>query len=223
MDHYEFKLIDVPEMNYHSTDRDLEGDEAPRGEVLVRGNGLISGYYKNPQQTKEAIDSDGWLHSGDIAVLEGDTRRLRIIDRRKNIFKLSQGEYIAPDRLGEMYKTAKSVAEIYVYGDSLKSCLIGVVVPDPAGLLAVCAGKDISETDLDKLCEMDDVKKAVVEDLKTAAVDNKLFGFEQIKRVHLTVKGFGDLGLLTEAFKVKRHEAKKLFQTQIDQLYKGLD
>jgi long-chain acyl-CoA synthetase len=223
MAHLEFKLIDVPEMNYYHTDVDLEGNPTPRGEVLVRGNSLISGYYKNPKQTAEAIDEEGWLHSGDICVLEGENNRLRIVDRRKNIFKLSQGEYIAPDRLGEMYKTVRSVAEIYVYGDSLKSCLIAVVVPDGPGLLALCAAKGIQGEDLDVLSGQEDVKKAVVEDLKNCAVENKLFGFEQIKKVHLSVKDFGAMGLLTEAFKVKRHEAKKAFQSQIDALYKGLD
>ena len=213
MAHLEFKLIDVPEMNYYHTDVDLEGNATPRGEVLVRGNSRISGYYKNPKQTAEAIDSEGWLHSGDICVLEGENNRLRIVDRRKNIFKLSQGEYIAPDRLGEMYKTVRSVAEIYVYGDSLKSCLIAVVVPDGPGLLALCGSKGITGEDLDVLCDQEDVRKAVVEDLKNCAVDNKLFGFEQIKKVHLSVKNFQEMGLLTEAFKVKRHEAKKAFQS----------
>lgn len=213
MAHLEFKLIDVPDMNYYHTDVDLEGNATPRGEVLVRGNSRISGYYKNPKQTAEAIDSEGWLHSGDICVLEGENNRLRIVDRRKNIFKLSQGEYIAPDRLGEMYKTVRSVAEIYVYGDSLKSCLIAVVVPDGPGLLALCGSKGITGEDLDVLCDQEDVRKAVVEDLKNCAVDNKLFGFEQIKKVHLSVKNFQEMGLLTEAFKVKRHEAKKAFQS----------
>merc|ERR1711884_338111 len=88
----EFKLIDVPEMKYTSKDLDEDGNLAPRGEICVRGNNVIPGYYKNEEKTKESIDEDGWLHSGDIGVIVPPRNALRIVDRRKNIFKLSQGE-----------------------------------------------------------------------------------------------------------------------------------
>jgi long-chain acyl-CoA synthetase len=128
----EFKLIDVPEMNYTSKDVDENGFLASRGEILVRGLGVIPGYYKNPSKTAEAIDSDGWLHSGDIGCIIPGSNCLKIVDRVKNIFKLSQGEYVAPDRLEQIFKTAMGVADIYVYGDSYKSHLVAVVNIDPA-------------------------------------------------------------------------------------------
>ena len=114
----EYKLVDVPEMKYTSQDRDEKGNLVPRGEVCVRGKNVIPGYYKNDEKTAEAIDEEGWLHSGDIAMILPHNNALRIVDRKKNIFKLSQGEYVAPDKLEGFYKLAISIADIFVYGDS---------------------------------------------------------------------------------------------------------
>lgn len=125
--HNEFKLIDIPEMSYYSTDLDEQGRPSPRGEILVRGSNIIPGYYKNESQTNDTIDQDGWLHSGDIGQILGDSGALKIIDRRKNIFKLSQGEYVAPEKLEQIYKTADGVGDIFVYGDSFKSVLVAIL------------------------------------------------------------------------------------------------
>lgn len=83
----EFKLVDVPELDYRVTDIDAYGKPMPRGEIFMRGPGIFMGYYKDQEKTNEAIDSDGWLHSGDVgAILPNGA--LKIIDRLKNIFKL---------------------------------------------------------------------------------------------------------------------------------------
>ena len=83
----EFKLRDVPEMNYTHKDKDKEGKSTPRGEILFRGPQIIPGYYKLDAKNKETFE-DGWLSSGDIGMILTNGA-LKIIDRKKNIFKLS--------------------------------------------------------------------------------------------------------------------------------------
>ena len=92
-----FRLRDVPEMQYLATDKPY-----PRGEVQIKGTNVTSGYYKRPDKTAEAFDAEGWFCTGDVGMIYPNGS-LKIIDRAKNIFKLSQGEYIAPEKLENIY------------------------------------------------------------------------------------------------------------------------
>lgn len=97
----EIKVESVPEMGYTANDV-VEGAIVPRGEVLLRGPTIMPEYFLLPDKTAETIDEDGWLHTGDIgAIMPNGT--LKIVDRKKNIFKLSNGEYIAPEKLENIY------------------------------------------------------------------------------------------------------------------------
>ena len=125
----EWMLEEIPEMNYFKTDVDEQGRSAPRGEICVRGTNVFSGYYKNPEETSAAFDSDGWLHSGDIGVRMPENGALKIIDRKKNLFKLAQGEYIAVEKCESICSMSQFVAQIFIYGDSLQSYLVAIVVP----------------------------------------------------------------------------------------------
>ena len=82
------QVVDVPEMNYTSKDVDENGVLCPRGECCIRGPGVFAGYYKDLEKTNEAVDKNGWLHTGDIIVIKPNGS-IKIIDRKKNIFKLS--------------------------------------------------------------------------------------------------------------------------------------
>lgn len=76
-------------MNYLNSDKNADGEPTPRGEVCMRGPGIFVGYYKDETKTNEAIDKDGWFHSGDVGMVNAKNGSLKIIDRKKNIFKLS--------------------------------------------------------------------------------------------------------------------------------------
>jgi len=97
------RLKDIPEMNYYSTD-----SPNPRGEVCYQGPSVFPGYYKADDKNAEAFE-DGWLRSGDVAMVYPNGA-LKIVDRAKNIFKLSQGEYIAPEKLENVYITSPFLA-----------------------------------------------------------------------------------------------------------------
>lgn len=118
------RLRDVPELGYLASDKPY-----PRGEVQFKGTNVFKGYFKNPERTREAFSEDGWLCSGDVGLVLPNGA-IKIIDRAKNIFKLSQGEYIAPEKLENIYTQCPIIQQIFVYGDSLQHALVAVIVPD---------------------------------------------------------------------------------------------
>ncbi|PRD34465.1 UNVERIFIED_CONTAM: Long-chain-fatty-acid--CoA ligase 1 [Trichonephila clavipes] len=93
-----------------------------QGEICIKGLNVFQGYLKDPVKTAETIDEEGWLHTGDIGMWM-ENGALRIVDRKKHIFKLAQGEYIAPEKIENIYLTSQYVAQIFVYGESLKDVL----------------------------------------------------------------------------------------------------
>lgn len=213
----EVKLADVPEMNYTNADSPY-----PRGEICIRGANVFKGYFKDEAQTRDCIDSDGWLHSGDIGMwLPGG--RLKIIDRKKNIFKLAQGEYLAPEKVENVYGRSPLVAQTFVYGDSFRSQLVAIVVPDPEALIPWAAARKLPQ-DLKQLCEHKVVIEAVLRSMQEQGRGAKLKGFEQVAAVTLTPDPFSvENGMLTPTFKLKRPQAKQTFIKAIEAMYKGLD
>ena len=221
--HNEFKLVDVPEMNYRSTDVDEFGSPQPRGEVWVRGPNIIAGYYKMDDKNLETFTSDGWMLSGDVAMLIGKEKRLKIIDRKKNIFKLSQGEYIAPEKLENIYKLAHPlISAIYVYGDSFKSCVVAVVNVEAVNIKALAKELGVAEDTPENLANNPQLKKKIIELFDVKAKDAKLNPLERIKAIHIETTPFGELKLLTEAFKVKRVDTRDYYKAVFEELYANL-
>lgn len=222
--HVELKLVDVPEMNYTSQDKDENGNPAPRGEIWFRAATVIPGYYKQPEKNAETFTPDGWLMSGDVGMIYSDKRRLKIIDRKKNIFKLAQGEYIAPEKLENIYKLAhSSIASVYIYGDSLKSCLVGVICVEKPSLLKFAAEFNIQGNDAQELAKKSEVKKKYIELLDQSAKVSKLNSLERVKDVYIEVENWQALGLLTEAFKLKRNDGKNHYKAIFDEMYTKLN
>lgn len=219
----EFKLVDIPEMNYTSNDVDANGNPTPRGEIWVRGPGIISGYYKAEEKNLETFTKDGWMKSGDVGMLVYPEKRLRIIDRKKNIFKLAQGEYIAPEKLENIYRLAHpSISGCYVYGDSLKSCLVAVLNVEKPALEKLAAEIGVQDEPGTPLCNNPKVKEKYIEMMNDLAKKKKLNPLERVKDLIIETKTFQELGLLTEAMKIKRLDIRKHYQTNLDELYKKL-
>ncbi|TKY52437.1 Long chain acyl-CoA synthetase 1 [Spatholobus suberectus] len=210
----EIMLEEVPEMGYNPL------GTSPCGEICVRGKTVFTGYYKNPELTREAI-KDGWFHTGDIGEMLPNGV-IKIVDRKKNLVKLSQGEYIALEHLENVYGITPIVEDIWVYGNTLKPVLVAVVVPNEeiANKWAYLNGHIAS---FSKLCSLDQLKKYVLSELKLTAERNKLRGFEHIKGVILDQHPFDmERDLVTATLKKKRNKLLKYYQVEIDELYQSL-
>eukprot|EP00127_Corallochytrium_limacisporum_P002664 Clim_evm100s134 gene=Clim_evmTU100s134 len=208
----ELKLEDVPEMNYTATDKPY-----PRGEVCYRGANIFKGYYKMPEKTAETIDKDGWLHSGDIGELRPNGS-VKIIDRKKNIFKLAQGEYVAAEKIENVFIKAPIVAQNFVYGDSLQPHLVAIIVVDPEAFPKWCSANGVDAQQPNS----EATRKAVLNELTRVGKENKLHGFEIPKGVHIEVNPWTpeeEQSVMTPTFKLRRPQAKERYQKQIDDLY----
>src|SRR6185312_8155580 len=108
----DYKLVDVPDLGYFTTDR-----PHPRGELLVKTEGMFPGYYKRPELTTEMFDAEGFYRTGDIFAETGQDQ-LVYLDRRNNVLKLSQGEFVTVSKLEAAFGDSPLVRQIYVYGNS---------------------------------------------------------------------------------------------------------
>ncbi|KAL2536343.1 Long chain acyl-CoA synthetase 4 [Forsythia ovata] len=197
-------LESVPEMGYDAL------ASAPRGEICIRGKCLFSGYYKQEDLTKEVI-IDGWFHTGDVGEWQPNGS-LKIIDRKKNIFKLSQGEYISVENLESIYSLAYNIDAIWIYGNSYESFLVAVVNPNMEALEHWAEANGIAG-DFNSLCENPKAKTYVLGELNKIGKEKKSRGFEFIKDVHLDPTPFDmERDLLTPTYKKKRAQFFKYYQ-----------
>uniref|UniRef100_A0A8C3LGM4 Long-chain-fatty-acid--CoA ligase n=1 Tax=Chrysolophus pictus TaxID=9089 RepID=A0A8C3LGM4_CHRPC len=207
------RLKDVEELNYFAS----KGE----GEICVKGPNVFKGYLKDEERTSEALDQEGWLHTGDIGKwLPNGT--LKIIDRKKHIFKLAQGEYIAPEKIENIYIRSDPVAQIYVHGDSLQAFLVGIVVPD-AEVMPGWAKKRGFDGTYEELCRNKELQKAIMEDMVRLGKESGLHSFEQVKAIYIHSDMFSvQNGLLTPTLKAKRPELRDYFKKQIEELYSSI-
>ncbi|KAI8993667.1 hypothetical protein BDB01DRAFT_832453 [Pilobolus umbonatus] len=217
----EIKLVDIPEMNYLST------DPYPRGEICVRGPNVFKGYYRDEEKTREALDDEGWYHSGDVGMIN-ERGAIVIIDRKKNIFKLAQGEYIAPEKIENVYLKDPIIAQIYLHGDSLQSTLVAIVVPEPETLAATVSAKlpalAAKKLTYEQLCKVPEVNALILSIMTKSGKKAALRGFEFAKAIYLESDPFSiEKDLLTPTLKVKRPQARKYYETQIAALYEELN
>jgi len=217
----EIKLVDVPEMEYTT-----EGNNS--GEVCTRGAVNFSGYHKNQEETDKVLDADGWLHTGDIGRWNPDGT-LSIIDRKKNIFKLSQGEYIAAEKIEMCVSKSKYVSQPWIYGNSFLPMLVAVCTPDYVELHAAAAAGGWDCKSNVELAAKPEAKKFILECMIEEGKKAKLKTFELPQAVHLEGaindlnQGFSiDNDCLTPTFKLKRPQLLKRYQKEVDAMYVSL-
>ncbi|CAF3581782.1 unnamed protein product [Adineta steineri] len=208
------KLADVPDMQYFAKDN--------VGELCIKGSNVFKGYYRDDEKTKEALDNEGWLHTGDIAKWTV-TGQIQIIDRKKHMFKLAQGEYVAPERIENIYIHSKYIAQVFVYGNGYKCYTVAIIVPD-AEILEKYARDNKITGDIVTLCNKKEIKDLIFNDLKQLEKAHSLKGFETVKDIYLHPEQFSvENNLLTPTMKTKRPELGKYFETEIEEMYKNIE
>ncbi|ODQ78316.1 hypothetical protein BABINDRAFT_162959 [Babjeviella inositovora NRRL Y-12698] len=220
----ELKLRDIPEMAYRTENVDAKGYIS--GEVMLRGPLVFSGYYKNEEETRKSIDDEGWFLTGDVGKLNVNTGRIYIVDRVKNVFKLAQGEYIAPDRLeGNFIGSNPEIAQLYIHGDSLQTYLVAIVGLNPEAIPKWLEDnyqiKTTSEEEILKIFERRDVRAKLCKLFNDRVVEQYgIQGFEKIYNIHcefnpLTV----ERQVITPTFKMKRPMCAQFFKSDTDRMY----
>ena len=186
------------------------------GEILVKGPNVMQGYYRDPEMTKEVIDSEGWFHTGDIGRIES-TGQLKITDRKKMIFKTSFGKYIAPQLIENKFKESPFIDQIMVVGENQKFAG-ALIVPDFAHIKSWCAVKDIRYTTNEEMVKHPLVRKRIEKEVSSF---NSFFGdWERIQKFEIidhewTIDG----GQLSATLKVRRSHVAEMYAKSIDQIF----
>jgi long-chain acyl-CoA synthetase len=206
-------------LRFGTVGRPIPGVEvriAPDGEILARGPNIMQGYYKEPELTREALDADGWLHTGDIGELTPEGF-LRITDRKKEIFKTSGGKYVAPQVLENRLKQSRFIEQAMVIGENRKFPA-ALIVPDFAFLKDYCALKGIPFAGKEQVVADKRIVDRVFQEVEKANAD--LGNWERVKKIALLPQEFTiDGGELTPSLKLKRKAILAKQSTVVERIY----
>jgi long-chain acyl-CoA synthetase len=176
----EIKLVDYPEAGYFAKNK-----PNPQGEIWIRGESVMDGYYKNEKETAEALTSDGWFKTGDIGEWDHNGH-LKMIDRKKNLVKTLNGEYIALEKLESIYRAEKVVANICVYADQQKSKPVAIIVPAEPALKKLASSIGVEGNGVEDLVHNKKIQDAVLKELQKTGKAGGLSGIEIIAGVVLS-------------------------------------
>lgn len=199
----DYRLQDVPELGYFSTD-----SPHPRGELLVKTRLITPGYYRRPEVSAEVFDADGYYRTGDIMAQSGPDQ-LTYVDRRKNVLKLSQGEFVALAKLEALFVASPLVHQIFLYGNSSRAYLLAVVVPTPQA--RADAGSDSA------------LKSALQQSLQHVAAQAGLAPYEIPRDLLIESEPFSPgNGLLTDSTKLLHPQLKERYAPRLEERYSQL-
>jgi fatty acid CoA ligase FadD9 len=198
----DYKLADVPELGYFHTDR-----PHPRGELLVKTQNMFAGYYKRPEVTAEVYDADGYYRTGDIFT-EIAPGQFQFTDRRNNVIKLSQGEFVAVSKVEAVLGDSPLVGQTYIYGNSARPYLVAVIVPAEDALASH---------------DTDELKGLISQSLQDVAKKTGLQSYEVPRDFIIETTPFtAENGLLTGIGKMARPKLKERYGDRLEQLYADL-
>jgi fatty acid CoA ligase FadD9 len=202
----DYKLDDVPELGYFNTDKPY-----PRGELMVKSDRFMAGYYKRPELTAEKVEN-GYYRTGDIMAQIGPDH-LVYLDRRNNVMKLSQGEFVAVSKLEALYTHSPLIQQIYIYGNSERAYLLAVVVPSQE--LIAQRGPDGKGAE--------EVKAEIRRSMQQIAIESELNGYEVPRDFLIETEPFGlQNGLLSEIGKHQRPKLKERYGEKLEAMYTQL-
>jgi fatty acid CoA ligase FadD9 len=201
----DYKLVDVPDLGYFATDRPY-----PRGELLLKTANMFPGYYKRPEVTASVFDPDGYYRTGDV-VAETAPNRLVYVDRRNNVLKLAQGEFVTVAKLEAVFGNSPLVRQIYIYGNSAHPYLLAVVVPTEEALARYADGG------------LDALKGPIADSLQDVAKEAGLQSYEVPRDFLIETTPFSlENGLLTGIRKLAWPKLKQHYGERLEQLYADL-
>ncbi|KAF1982650.1 acetyl-CoA synthetase-like protein [Aulographum hederae CBS 113979] len=210
----EVKLVDFPDAGYFAK------NSPPQGEIWIRGPPVTDGYLDLESETKESFTDDGWFKTGDIG--EFDSKgQLRIIDRKKNLVKTLNGEYIALEKLESVYRASDVVANICVYAATDKNKPIAIIVPAEPALKKTAQANGISGDSLESLVHDEQLQNVVLKQLQDAGRKGGLAGIEIIDGVVMADEEWTPQnGLTTSAQKLNRRAILEKYKKEVDAAYK---
>ncbi|CAB4252654.1 similar to Saccharomyces cerevisiae YOR317W FAA1 Long chain fatty acyl-CoA synthetase, activates imported fatty acids with a preference for C12:0-C16:0 chain lengths [Maudiozyma barnettii] len=207
------KLVDVEELNYFAKNN--------QGELWLKGACVLPEYYKNPEETAKALTADGWFKTGDIAEWTANGH-LKIIDRKKNLVKTMNGEYIALEKLESLYRSNKYVMNICCYADQTKVKAVGIIVPvfPQLAKLAISLGIMKQGEDVEQYVHNPKLANAVLADMLKTGRSQGLNGIELLQGVVLFDDEWTpENGFVTSAQKLKRKDILHAVQKRVDNVY----
>ncbi len=212
LDDYKFGTVGKP----------LPGVEvkiAEDGEILARGPNIMMGYYNNPKATEEALDKDGWLHTGDIGTFDG-AGFLVITDRKKHLFVSSGGKNIAPQMIENLFSKSQYIDQFVLFGDR-REFLSALIVPDFDAVREYADRTGIAYKKVEDLVNTEEIHKLIEEDIQKLQRD--LASYERVRRFVLLDKPLSiEDGEITPTLKVRRKIVEERYGNLIETMYKDV-
>ncbi|CAG9311733.1 unnamed protein product [Blepharisma stoltei] len=192
------------------------------GELCLRGDSVFVGYYSvgHSKEQVNIIDKYGWLHTGDIAAILPDRNAVAIIDRKINILKLANGEFIAIERLETIYHSSSFVKQIYLHAEPTGMSIVGIVVPDEMYIKESWAheNRGFENRSYEEICSSEELKTAILLDLAEIASQKSLLPYEQVSTIYIEKTPWTPENFLTDTLKMQRFKIKQHYQNVINEM-----